>query len=319
MLDTRPEDPIMIRFKKILCPVDFFETSSRSVKYAKTLAANYQAAVHVLHVVAPVISSVYGAPFSVANMTEDLEKEARRLLEKFKKGPPLDVPVTTEVALGDIATEILLSVQRQKADLVVMGTHGRRGFERFVMGSTTERLIRRCPVPLITIGSGKKGAATPPNIKRILVTTDFSEGTADAIDYALSIAQECQAKLTLLHVLNDVASDVIGTYRDSLVHGIESQLQKLIPEEALNWCDAEIRVEIGLPWKLIPAIVRSGKFDLLVMNVHGKSLIDRALIGSTAERALRTATEICPVMLVPPGVKRMSIGQQAQKRRRKVS
>lgn len=308
----------MIRFKKILCPVDFFETSSRSVKYAKALAANYQAGVHVLHVVAPVIPAAYGAPFSVTDMTEDLEKEARRLLEKFKKSPPAGVPVTTEVALGDIDTEILRSVQKQKADLVVMGTHGRRGFERFVMGSTTERLIRRCPVPLITIGSGKKGAATPPDIKRILVTTDFSEGTADALAYALSIAQECQAKLTLLHVLNDVAADVIGKYRESLIHGIESQLQKLIPEEALNWCDAEIRVEIGLPWKLIPAIVKSGRFDLLVMNVHGKGLIDRALIGSTAERALRTATEICPVLLVPPGVNRSS-RQLADKRRRKVS
>ena len=308
----------MIRFKKILCPVDFFETSSRSVKYAKALAANYQAGVHVLHVVAPVMPAAYGAPFSVTDMTEDLEKEARRLLEKFKKGSPAGAPVTTEVALGDIDTEILRSVQKQKADLVVMGTHGRRGFERFVMGSTTERLIRRCPVPLITIGSGKKGAATPPDIKRILLTTDFSEGTADAVDYALSIAQECQAKLTLLHVLNDVASDVIGNYRDSLIHGIESQLQKLIPEEALNWCDAEIRVAIGLPWKLIPAIVKSGRFDLLVMNVHGKGLIDRALIGSTAERALRTATEICPVMLVPPDVNR-SIRRLAQERRRNVS
>ena len=305
----------MIRFQKILCPVDFFGTSSRAFKYAKTLAANYQAAVHVLHVVAPVIPAAYGAPFSTADMTEDLKKEARRLIEKFKKGPLASVPVTTEVVLGDVDTEILRSVQKQKADLVVMGTQGRRGFERFIMGSTTERLVRRCPVPLITIGSGKKGAATPPNIKRILVTTDFSEGTDDAVAYALSIAQECQAKLTLLHVLNDVASDVIGKYRDSLIHGIETQLQKLIPEEALDWCDPEVRVEIGLPWKLIPAIAKSGRFDLLVMNVHGKGLLDRALIGSTAERALRTATEICPVMLVPP---RIGVGTLAQKRGRKL-
>lgn len=187
------------------------------------------------------------------------------------------------------------------------------------MGSTTERLIRRCPVPLITIGSGRRGAATPPDIKRILVTTDFSNGTADAVAYALSIAQECQAKLTLLHVLNDVASDVIGKYRDSLIHGIQAQLQKLIPDEALDWCDAEVRVEIGLPWKVIPAIVKSRKFDLLVMNVHGKALIDRALIGSTAERTLRTATEICPVMLVPPMDGRAASEHLALRERRRVS
>jgi len=308
----------MIRFKKILCPVDFFETSSRAFKYAKTLAANYQAAVHVLHVVDPIIPGAYGAPFEAGDLTAHREKEAKRLIEKFKKGPLASVAVTTEVTLGDVDTTILDSVRKQNADLVVMGTHGRRGFERLVMGSTTERLIRRCPVPLITIGSGRRGAATPPDFKRILVTTDFSDGTTDAVAYALSIAQECQAKLTLLHVLNDVASDVIGKYRDSLIHGIQTQLQKLIPDEALNWCDAEVRVEIGLPWKVIPAIVKSSKFDLLIMNVHGKALIDRALIGSTAERALRTATETCPVMLVPPANGRTASEGLALRQRRKV-
>ena len=83
--------------------------------------------------------------------------------------------------------------------------------------------------------------------------------------------------------------------------GIEEQLQRLVPEDALNWCDLETRVEEGLPFKVIPNIVQTGAFDLLVMNIHGKNLLDRALIGSTAERTLRAAAEICPVLLIPPG------------------
>ena len=186
----------MVRFRKILCPVDFFKPSTHAFNYALKLAANYRAGVHALHVVAPVIPAAYGAPFSVEELTADLEKESERLLKKLKAGAEKSgVSITTEVKLGDIDLEIRRSVDAQKADLVVMGTHGRRGFERLVMGSVTERMIRHCPVPLITVGPGRKDTA-PPDIRRILVTTDFSEGTRDAMAYALSIAQECQAKIT---------------------------------------------------------------------------------------------------------------------------
>ena len=304
----------MIRFKKILCPMDFFKPSSNAFKYSLKLAANYEAKVHALHVVAPVIPSTYGAPFSLADVTADFEKEAKRFLQKARaQGEQAHVSVTTEVRLGDIDGEILRSVADQKADLVVMGSHGRRGFERLVMGSVTERMIRHCPVPLLTVGTGKKGGAAPPNIRRILLTTDFSAGTTDAVAYALSIAQECQAKLTLLHVLHDVVADVTGKYRDPLLLGIEEQLQRLVPEDALDWCDVETRVEEGLPFKVIPNFVQTGAYDLLVMNIHGKNLLDRALIGSTAERTLRAAGEICPVLLIPPG----KTAQKTRKAQRK--
>lgn len=290
----------MVRFRKILCPVDFFKPSTHAFNYALKLAANYGAGVHALHVIAPVIPAAYGAPFSVEDLTADLEKESWRLLKKLRAGAEkTGVPVTTEVRLGDIDLEIRRSVESQKADLIVMGTHGRRGFERLVMGSVTERMIRHSSVPLITVGPGRKGAA-PPEIRRILVTTDFSEGTADAMDYALSLAQECQSKLTLLHVVHDVAADVSGRYREPLWRGIEAELQKLVPESALDWCDVETRIEAGRPWQFIPKFLESGKFDLLVMNIHGKGMLDRALVGSTAERTVRAAAEICPVLLIPP-------------------
>jgi nucleotide-binding universal stress UspA family protein len=304
----------MVRFQKVLCPVDFFNPSRRALDYAVKFAANYDALVHALHVVAPVIPAAYGAPFSVQDLTADLEKEARRLLGKLQaEAAKSGVPVTTEVRLGDIDIEIRHAVESQKADVVVMGTHGRRGFERLVMGSVTERMIRHCPVPLITVGPGRKAGAAPPEIRRILVTTDFSEGTADAMDCALSIAQECQAKVTLLHVVHDIAADISGKYREPLWRGIETELQKLVPEEALDWCDVETRVDAGLPYVFIPRFLQSGKFDLLVMNIHGKSMLDRALLGSTAERTVRAAAEICPVMLIPP--RALAKGQSKRSRR----
>jgi nucleotide-binding universal stress UspA family protein len=290
-----------VRFRKILCPVDFFKPSKQAFKYAVKFAANYEAAVHVLHVVAPVIPAAYGAPFSAQDLTADLEKESKRLLQKLQsEAGESGVRVTTEVRLGDIDIEIRRAVEAQKSDLVVIGTHGRRVFERLVMGSVAERMLRHCPVPLITIGPGRKGVSTPPNIRRILVTTDFSAGTRDAVEYALSIAQESQAKVTLLHVIHDLAADLGGKYSGPLLRGIETELKNLIPEDALNWCDVETRIEAGLPSEFIPKFLHSERFDLLVMNIHGKNMLDRVLLGSTAERTVRAAAEICPVLLIPP-------------------
>src|SRR5688572_15118246 len=185
-----PAEVDMIQLKTILCPVDFFKASSKAFDYALRLGTNYGARVHVLHVVATLVPQAYGAPFSVEDLTAKLEKESRRLLEKFKqRGARSNVRVTTEVRLGDIDLGILHSIDDHKADLVVMGTHGRRGFERFVLGSVTERMIRNCPVPLMAIGSAGKPAASAPKIRRVLVTTDFSDGSPEAVQYAVSIGE----------------------------------------------------------------------------------------------------------------------------------
>jgi nucleotide-binding universal stress UspA family protein len=201
--------------------------------------------------------------------------------------------------VGDIDADIRRAITAQKADVVVMGTHGRRGFERWVMGSVTERLMRNCPVPLLAIRAAKTGAAAPPAIRRILVTTDFSDGTTNALDYAFSIAQECQARITLLHVMDDIAlAEVSVKRRVPLVNDIRRKLDELVPEEVRAWCDVDAIVENGTPYVVIQDILKSQKPGLLVMNVHGKNLVDRALIGSTAERVLRAAD--CPVLLIPP-------------------
>src|SRR5262245_19942997 len=194
----------MVRFKRILVPVDFFPASLRAYEYALQLASNYDACVYLLHVVAPIIPSGYGAAFSVGDITTELLEESRRRLAKLKsRAAKLKLPVQADVRLGDIDLEIRRAISVWKADLLVMGTHGRRGFERWCMGSQTERLMRRCPVPLLAISSPKNTATAAPEIRRILVTTDFSDGTADAIAHAFSIAQENQSKITVLHVVND--------------------------------------------------------------------------------------------------------------------
>lgn len=294
----------MIRFKKILCPVDFFKTSSRAFDYALKLATHYKAKVHAIHAVAPIVVASYDIPFSATSMTMDLKGESERFLNDLKKNAAgKGVAVTTQVAVGDVDRQILRAAAKEKADLIVIGTHGRRGFERLMLGSVTERIVRSSAVPILTVGLEKRGATPPPNIRRILLTTDFSAGTPEAMKYALSLAKECGATLTLLHVIHDITADTAGTYRDLLVRGVKAELQRLIPEQALDWCTVENRIEIGLPHRKIPKVIQKGKFDLVVMNIHGKSLLERAMLGSTAERTLRAAAGVCPVLLIPPKTK----------------
>jgi nucleotide-binding universal stress UspA family protein len=90
------------------------------------------------------------------------------------------------------------------------------------------------------------------------------------------------------------------------LRGIEAELKNLVPEQVLDWCEVETRIEAGLPYEFIPNFLKSEKFDLLVMNIHGKNMLERALLGSTAERTVRAAAEICPVLLIPPLAKTKS-------------
>jgi nucleotide-binding universal stress UspA family protein len=282
----------MVRIKRILCPVDFSPPSLSAANYAIALANNYDAKVHFLHVVSPAIYGADQYAFNVGELITSMEEDAAKEIRKLsRKAQAASVAHSDDLCTGDVEVEIRKAIDKRKPDLLVMGTHGHKGFEKWFVGSVTEQLLRRSPIPLLTIrGTAKKNM--PPALKRILVTTDFSEGTDRAIDYAFSLAQESQANITLMHVIDDMIPD------PSLPEPVRAELEKLIPEEALDWCNADIRVESGNPYQVIFDTLRSGKFDLLVMNIHGKGMLDRALLGSTAERLVRTVD--CPIMLIPP-------------------
>src|SRR5262249_5876725 len=133
-------------------------------------------------------------------------------------------------------------IRRDKSDLVTMGTHGRRGFERWIIGSITERLLRRSPAPVLALSSTVKGAS---RVRRILVTTDFSKGTVNALNYAFSIAKENHAAVTLLHVLEGNRALISEVYRRRLVRNVEKRLLSLVPADVRETCDVDIRVEAG--------------------------------------------------------------------------
>ncbi len=289
----------MITIKKILCPVDFFAASEAAVHYASGLAANYGATIHLAHVIAPVAAGSYEFAIDTTEVVKSLEETSMREMERLEvMVKAAGVAVERELIVGDPFDEIKRMIENVKPDLIVMGTHGRRGVERWFMGSTTEKLLRHSPVPLVTISAAGEKAYNVPRFRRILVTTDFSDGTPDALAHAFSVAQENESHVTLLHVVHDVSAELSGKYHRSLIDGIAKQLDGLIPAEAKTWCDIDTRVEAGVPYRIILRTLEDEKIDLLVMNIHGKGMLDRALLGSTAERVVRASP--CPVMMIPP-------------------
>ena len=151
----------MIQIKNIVCPIDFFPASLRAFDYALKLAAENDAKLHVLHVVSPALPAAYDFPVDISRLVASLVKTSKRQVLLLKhKAEKARVDIETDVRIGTIDAEILAAIDNAKADLVVMGTHGRHGLERWFMGSVTERMVRRCPAPLLTV------PPVPPTKKR---------------------------------------------------------------------------------------------------------------------------------------------------------
>jgi len=276
--------------------VDFFPASRAAAKYAIALASRFKAGLVLLHVIEPVAPWIDEVPLETREMrTTARAKSVEELNTLANLADASNVRAQVVVQNGFVDTIIEAAVRAHSVDLVVMGTHGRRQLGRFFLGSTTERLLRKLPVPVLVT---RDGASAQQSVKRILVTTDLSEGTQQAIAYAFSLAKVYGANTTLLHVLNDLQADLSGGYREQLIAGIKSELENLLPGAPSNVCT--VRVVTGRPVRRILPIVKKEKIDLIVMNLHQKTIMDRLTIGSTAEKIIRAAT--IPVLAVPSTV-----------------
>jgi nucleotide-binding universal stress UspA family protein len=299
----------MVRIQRILCPVDFFPASLRAVDYAIGLAQKYDAKLHLLHVVSPILYSTEQYAFTVSDIIDSMKKQSAREMKKLeRKARAAGLTIYTDVRTGEVKREIESAVRATKADILVMGTHGRRGMEKWFLGSVTERMLRRSPIPVLTLRGSKKARTTTT---RILVTTDFSEGTDNALNYALSIARANKARLTLLHVLEETRAVISPQYRKEITEGVRRELLQRIPADAQNSPDIDTAVEAGTPYHIILRLLKKERIDLLVMNTHGKGMLHRALLGSTSERVVRAAD--CPVMLIPP-MKKAKSNRRARRR-----
>jgi nucleotide-binding universal stress UspA family protein len=258
---------------------------------------NYEARLHILHVIPPVSSFLRFAQNTAQLVKSEHDEAEIRLARMAKKVRTSGVTASVEVRFGEVDREILNAIDESESGLLVASTHGRRAFQRWLIGSVCERLLRKVPVPMLTIGQAKR-LVTVSAIKRILIAVDFSAGSAEAVSFGFSIAQECQAGVTLLHVTDPIIAGASRDERHALLESVRSEMETMIPAEASNWCEIKTRVASGIPYRLILSLAERGKADMIVLGTHGKSVLDRTLLGSNAERVVRGAS--CPVLAVPP-------------------
>jgi nucleotide-binding universal stress UspA family protein len=286
-----------MRIKKILCPVDFSSPSQQALDYAMNLAATHDSQLQILHVVSPVIARSYEFYIDTGKVMATVKNQARQELKKLRQlASDAGIEAEARLRLGDVETEIQNAAEEYRADILVMGKHGRPTVERWFVGSVTEHLLRKSKVPMLIIGERRRKKSVP-RIERIIVTSDLSEDSAYALSYAAALARETQATVTYLHVIPVLPAGVGLPYEESLPEA-QTELDRLVPVEARKWCTIVTKVETGVPYQEILSIADKTRVDMLVMNTHGKGMLERALLGSTAERVIRGAR--CPVLAIPP-------------------
>lgn len=305
----------MINIARILCPIDFSESSSLALRHAIATAKWYGSRVTVLHVVsyAPAVDvmpllEIEGRRWFNEEDRERIAAAARRLAHEAVGGA-----VDADVVVVDSTTvdrEILNQAAALKSDLIVMGTHGRSGFDRLLLGSVAEKVLRTatCPVMIVPPHTEHPVAAGDVDFDRILCAVDFSDGSLAALGHALSMAEEADAKVTVLNVIERPpeldALPVSAAFNvDEVRAAAEAErlrrLRALIPASVTPYCTVETAVWEGSAWRGILHVAAERRSDLIVMGVHGRGAFDLALFGSNTHHVVRAAT--CPVLTVRGG------------------
>jgi nucleotide-binding universal stress UspA family protein len=297
----------VIEFTQIICPVDFSESSVRALAYAAALARWYAAQLTVLHVV---------PTFEPRQLRGDLTEPAQvltpmpreRVLEEMSRSLNLAALSSDVIPLaesGDPQATIIDQALSKKADLIVMGTHGRRGFKRLLLGSVTEAVLREAPCPVLTVPPHASATASEAvTFKRILCPVDFSPPSLQGLGFALDLARQADGRVTLLHVVEWLAEEEprasrhfnVPEYRLYMADHAREQLRNLVAEESQTWVEIADVVVFGRAYREILRAAETKPADLIVMGAQGRGGIGLALFGSTTQQVVRGAS--CPVLTV---------------------
>lgn len=286
--------------RKILVATDFSTTADSAEKLAFQLARILGAELHIIHV-----RVILEDPL----MAEEQQLEIERLMssadqatkEEFDRTRPGDqkIAVQTHLVRSVSASEAIVELAAElQCDLIVMGTHGRRGIKHMLLGSVAENVVRSVGVPVLTVRPGIEIDARGPG--RILVAHDFSDRSAAAIRVAGDWAMAFDAEVTLLHVvepvvypefyaINVVSDDVMTRLRDRSAEALDNAAEEILGNRSIT-----TKVLIGRAIDTIVAQAQPENFDLVVMGTRGLTALEQLMLGSVAEGVLRR----CPVPLL---------------------
>jgi len=292
----------MLQIERILCPVDFSESSVTAYDYAQSLARHYQAKLFLQHVVEFDFPpyEYYAPPSYLDEHFQSICVDAQQKLQEFAKSHTRNGVQPDCLVDAGVVTEAILSfAEAQKVDLIVMGTHGLKGVDRFMLGSVADKVLRKARCPVLVIPKPRYDVVAPEGepgsvqLRRVVLCTDFSDPSHRALEYALSAAAEYDAELTLLHVLEHIPS---SANIEEAIAMATKQLDRLIPPEGVKAAKIKTMVRIGKAYQQIIEFSLEIQADLLIMAVRGRNALNLAVFGSTTYRVIQLGS--CPVLAV---------------------
>lgn len=285
---------LRITFNNVLFPTDFTSASDAALLYAQALARNFGSKIFVTHAVTPyppVFLPMEPVPIELDSMWHDAEQSLTHFLDLDGLKNTLHQGILERGELWNVLDDV---IHRHSVDLIILGTHGKHGLSKLVLGSAAEQIFRKASCPVLTVGPHVGRPSTGSALfKQIIFATDFSAGSLRALPYALSLAEESQSHLILLHVVPLVPLH----QQDQVAAKARERLQELIPPGTTDWCRPECVVRFEFPAEGILSVAESQKADLVVMGVHKVAPVAAShLPWAIAYEVVCHAT--CPVLTV---------------------
>lgn len=297
-------DNKMQTIERILCPTDLSPESDDALRYAVALTSAYDAKLFLLNCgKGKSDGNVNGKTAGVVTSSVFTESLAPNLgLNTFSD---LDWQGLVAENVDDVGKAIVDEAAKQKIDLIVMRSR-RRPHAAMLLGSTAETVCRTATCPVLVTHPRERewvGFSTGEiDLQRILVAYDFSSDAEVALNYALSLAQEYQTELHLLHVLTKADQDdpefAWLQKTENAYTNATRKLQRAIPSEAFLWCQTRTEVRWGKVYQEVLAYAKEHQIDLICLGANGSDFSVRALFGSNVDRILRQA--LCPVLIARP-------------------
>ncbi|MCH9646595.1 MAG: universal stress protein [Deltaproteobacteria bacterium] len=298
----------MLSFKRILYPTDFSSCARQALTQALRFAKEFNSELHVLHAVLLHSQDPYNPAYHFPDPSEILQRlnqlassEMTRLLEPHLGGA-LEIHQVLErgIAAGPV---ILDYAQVNEVDLIVMGSHGRRGPRRFLLGSVAEEVMRAASCPILTLRERPEAEVVAP-IRTLVVAVDFSENSKTALALAGELADFYDARLHIVYVLESRRfPDFILPVSEGLVakaaklHGMAEERLQEMAEGVLGQKDSfDLHVCLGRAAPEILGFSDQVGADLILMGGQGFSPVEDLFFGSTAEGVVRRA--LCPVLTI---------------------
>lgn len=278
-----------MEIKRILAPTDFSELATRSLEYAAELARRTGAELVVMYA-DPFLPPPHFTSSQVDDILASLDRHraaAGKELDLYAaKNVPSSVPLRTMVVEATPSSAILKTAGEIDADIIVMGTHGRGGFNRFLLGSVTERVLHETSRPLLTVRETDTPAADAPAKPRVLCPVNFSDAARAALDVAISFSNLLDADLVVLHVAEDDSEET---------RKIAQQVESWLPPDRLRTSADRLLLQ-GDAAEQVIEYAKGHLVDLIVLGASHRRLGDTSVLGTTAVRITRHAP--IPVLTV---------------------